>query len=94
MGHPEPARPKLSGCVISFREADRIADCVRSLDFCDEVLVVDSEIASMIHANAPVAEIEQVARRNGMTTMLEDGFSKCLAGETTTEEVMRVSIEL
>lgn len=59
-----------------------------------EVLVVDSEIASMIHANAPVAEIEQVARRNGMTTMLEDGFSKCLAGETTTEEVMRVSIEL
>lgn len=59
-----------------------------------EVLLVDSEIASMIHSNASVAEIEQVARRNGMTTMLEDGFSKCLAGETTTDEVLRVSIEL
>lgn len=33
---------RLSGCVISFQEADRIADCVRSLAFCDEVLVVDS----------------------------------------------------
>lgn len=32
----------LSGCVMAFQEADRIADCVRSLQFCDEVLVVDS----------------------------------------------------
>jgi glycosyltransferase involved in cell wall biosynthesis len=28
--------------VISFQEADRIADCVRSLACCDEVVVVDS----------------------------------------------------
>ncbi|MEO6595075.1 MAG: glycosyltransferase family 2 protein [Planctomycetota bacterium] len=28
--------------MICFQEADRIADCVRSLSFCDEVLVVDS----------------------------------------------------
>ena len=32
----------ISGCVITFNEADRIADCVRSLSFCDEVVVVDS----------------------------------------------------
>lgn len=32
----------ISGCVISYQEADRIADCVRSLSFCDEVIVVDS----------------------------------------------------
>jgi len=32
----------ISGCVIAFQEADRIADCVRSLSFCDEVVVVDS----------------------------------------------------
>jgi glycosyltransferase involved in cell wall biosynthesis len=32
----------LSGCVICHQEADRIADCVRSLSFCDEVVVVDS----------------------------------------------------
>ncbi|MBL9077040.1 MAG: glycosyltransferase family 2 protein [Planctomycetes bacterium] len=28
--------------MISFQEADRIADCLRSLSFCDEVVVVDS----------------------------------------------------
>ena len=32
----------ISGCVICWQEADRIADCVRSLAFCDEVVVVDS----------------------------------------------------
>ena len=39
---PEPGRTPISGCVISYQEADRIADCVRSLAFCDEVVVVDS----------------------------------------------------
>ena len=32
----------VSGCVICFQEADRIEDCLRSLAFCDEVVVVDS----------------------------------------------------
>lgn len=32
----------ISGCVICYQEADRIVDCVRSLAFCDEVVVVDS----------------------------------------------------
>ena len=35
-------RPKLSGCVITRNEADRIEDCLASLDFCDELIVVDS----------------------------------------------------
>src|SRR4051794_16888642 len=33
---------RLSACIITYNEADRIVDCIRSLDFCDEVLVVDS----------------------------------------------------
>ena len=41
MAHDRPRSP-ISGCVICHQEADRIADCVRSLAFCDEVLVVDS----------------------------------------------------
>jgi glycosyltransferase involved in cell wall biosynthesis len=36
------ARARLSGCVICHQEADRIADCLRSLAFCDEIVVVDS----------------------------------------------------
>lgn len=33
---------KLSACVITCNEADRIVACIDSLSFCDEVLVVDS----------------------------------------------------
>lgn len=36
------SRTAISGCVICYQEADRIVDCVRSLAFCDEVVVVDS----------------------------------------------------
>jgi len=35
-------RPLLCACVITLNEEDRIRDCLASLDFCDEVLVVDS----------------------------------------------------
>lgn len=36
--------PKLpvSACVIAFNEADRIGDCLRSLAFCDDIVVIDS----------------------------------------------------
>jgi len=34
--------PGLSACIIAFDEADRIGDCLASLAFCDEVVVVDS----------------------------------------------------
>jgi glycosyltransferase involved in cell wall biosynthesis len=36
------SRTGLSACIIAFNEADRIEACVRSVGFCDEVLVVDS----------------------------------------------------
>lgn len=38
----EDRRPKISACIIAFNEEDRIRDCIASLDFCDEVIVVDS----------------------------------------------------
>lgn len=31
-----------SACVIAYNEADRIGDCLRSLAFCDDIVVVDS----------------------------------------------------
>jgi glycosyltransferase involved in cell wall biosynthesis len=33
---------KLTACIITYNEADRIEACLRSLSFCDELLVVDS----------------------------------------------------
>jgi glycosyltransferase involved in cell wall biosynthesis len=36
------SRSGLSACIITYNEADRIEACVRSVAFCDEVIVVDS----------------------------------------------------
>src|ERR1700751_5892911 len=46
--HPSPVRASvaddsgLSACIITYNEADRIEACLRSVDFCDEIIVVDS----------------------------------------------------
>ena len=35
-------RARLSACIIAYNEADRIEDCLRSVSFCDEIVLVDS----------------------------------------------------
>ncbi len=35
-------RPRISATVITFNEADRLVECLASLRFCDEIVVVDS----------------------------------------------------
>ena len=32
----------LSACIITFNEADRIEECLRSVSFCDEIIVLDA----------------------------------------------------
>lgn len=32
----------ISACIITYNEADRIEACIKSLPFCDEIIVVDS----------------------------------------------------
>lgn len=54
-----------------------------------EVLVVDNVIRNAIHQKATEAEIKAEARKQGMTTMIEDGFAKTRAGITTVEEILR-----
>ena len=55
-----------------------------------EMMRVNEELAEMIVRRAPLSEIKEAARANGMHTMQEDGFRKCRDGLTTIEEVMRV----
>jgi glycosyltransferase involved in cell wall biosynthesis len=38
----ENTRARLSACIITYNEADRIEACLRSVGFCDEIVVVDS----------------------------------------------------
>ncbi len=58
-----------------------------------EVLVADSAIREAIMRKASAAELRKIAIQGGMTTMLEDGFAKARAGETTIEEILRVVYE-
>ena len=58
-----------------------------------EVLVADEEIRTAILRKASASEIKQIAIKNGMTTMLIDGFKKAVLGLTTVEEVLRVTHE-
>ena len=41
-GDPKPSRLKLSAFIITLNEERRIRDCLESLSFCDEIVVVDS----------------------------------------------------
>ena len=58
-----------------------------------EYLPLSDAIRSLILRRADAATIEQAARQAGMRTMFEDGLVKALAGETTIEEVLRVTQE-
>jgi general secretion pathway protein E len=56
-----------------------------------EVLNLTEEIRHMISTGATEAEIEGKARAFGLTTLIEDGMRAVLAGETSLQEVMRVT---
>ncbi len=58
-----------------------------------EFLVMNDELRRAVMRRAGMGEIEQIARAAGMRTMYEDGLAKALAGQTTIEEVLRVTEE-
>ena len=58
-----------------------------------EVLEVSEIIKEMIIKRATTDQIEDQAKKEGMLTMLEDGFVKAIQGLTSLEEVLRVTRE-
>lgn len=58
-----------------------------------EILEVTPEIADMIVRHATTQEIQDVAEKNGMVLMWQDGFIKAVQGTTTIEEILRVTKE-
>jgi len=42
MTETDRQRPRVSGIITSFNEEHNIADCIESLDWCDEIILVDS----------------------------------------------------
>jgi type IV pilus assembly protein PilB len=59
-----------------------------------EVMDVSEEIQGLIVKHATSAEIQNMAMRQGMVTMRQDGYLKALQGMTTLEEVNRVAANM
>lgn len=58
-----------------------------------EVLPVNETIKELIIKNATADQIQRQAEKEGMITMVEDGFIKAAQGITSIEEVLRVITE-
>ena len=58
-----------------------------------EILSVTESIKELINRKATSDEIENQAKKEGMITMLEDGFIKAAEGITSIEEILRVTRE-
>jgi general secretion pathway protein E/type IV pilus assembly protein PilB len=57
-----------------------------------EMFVVNDEIQRMIYDNVGTAKLRDKARSLGMRTMREDGIRKVLAGQTTIDEVVSITV--
>ncbi|MDP2910947.1 MAG: ATPase, T2SS/T4P/T4SS family [Candidatus Omnitrophota bacterium] len=81
---------------VSFYRAKGCNACLNTgysgrVGIC-EVLVMTPAIRSLVLKRARENEVKQVARNEGMMTLREDGISKVLAGQTSLEEILRVTV--
>lgn len=58
-----------------------------------EIMLISESIKELINKEATSEQIQDQAQKEGMRTMIEDGFIKAAQGITSIEEVLRVIIE-
>ena len=56
-----------------------------------EVIEINKELTKLINKGALSQDIEEAAKKYGFTTMKQDGLIKVLTGQTTLEEIQRVT---
>ncbi|MEJ1097666.1 MULTISPECIES: glycosyltransferase family 2 protein [unclassified Pseudoxanthomonas] len=97
----QPSRPLVSACIITFNEADRIGDCLASLAFCDDIVVVDSHSSDATVAIAEAAGARVLQRpfegfRSQKQFAIEQArhdWVLCLDADERVSEALRASIE-
>jgi type IV pilus assembly protein PilB len=57
-----------------------------------EVMVISEELELLTLERAPASELRKVAISQGMTTLRQDGLLKVVGGDTTLDEVIRVTV--
>lgn len=97
---PSPV-PLLSACVIAHNEADRIGDCLRSLAFCDDIVVVDSgstdatrEIAESLGARVLVRAFDGFrTQKDYAVRQARHDWVLCLDADERIGDELRTAIE-
>jgi len=56
-----------------------------------ELMIIDDKLRELVMTNARSSLIKQAAMKKDMDTLFKDGMRKIFAGETTIEEVLRVT---
>jgi general secretion pathway protein E len=56
-------------------------------------MIVDDEIRGLVMAKADAASIRRLCTSKGMKLLRHDGAERVLAGQTTIEELLRVTQE-
>jgi general secretion pathway protein E/type IV pilus assembly protein PilB len=57
-----------------------------------EIFVINDEVRHMIYERVSASELRTKARELGMRTLREDGLRKVVAGHTTLQEIIRVTM--
>ncbi len=82
--------------TATFAKGDGCADCnatgYRGRNGIFEIFVVNEEIQKMIYEHVGSARLRERARALGMRTMREDGLRKVMAGLTTIDEVVSITV--
>jgi type IV pilus assembly protein PilB len=77
---------KAGGCASCFQSGYRGREVIA------EVLVLTPEVRELILRRAQEREIEEAARKGGMTTLREHGLQKVVAQATSLDEIFRTTI--
>lgn len=91
----------VSACIITFNEADRIGDCLASLAFCDDIVVVDSQSTDATVALAEAAGARVLQRPfDGFRSQKQFAVEQarhdwvlCLDADERVDATLRASIE-
>ena len=56
-----------------------------------ELLVMDDSLRDMVCRNVSVTDLRKLCRERGLVTLRTDGFQKVIRGQTTFDEILRVT---
>jgi glycosyltransferase involved in cell wall biosynthesis len=94
-------RPPISVCIVAMNEEDRIAECIRSADFADEWIVIDShstdrtrEVAAELGARVIERDWPgHVQQKNFALDQASHGWVLCLDADERVSPELRAAVE-